>query len=268
MVLEAPAIADLNLLLEFLAEQDVAQLTGPELERACGSAEVDLIVLLANAVLTTAERTFEAVLARRAEDLVISGGVGHSTPFLRAAIKRHPRYCALPVDHLSEAEMIASIAVRHWGIDARRVWVESRSTNCAENARFTRDLLHGMSRQPVRVVVVQDPTMQRRSMATFKRVFEGDPRPAFLSCPTVVPRLAWSGDRVVYSGASEAELWPIERLVTLVMGEIPRLRDDAAGYGPKGRGYIAHVDIPTHVEEAWARLASNQVTAALIRRMP
>jgi len=34
------------------------------------------------------------------------------------------------------------------------------------------------------------------------------------------------------------------RCVTLLMGEVPRLTDNANGYGPAGRGYIAHVDVP------------------------
>lgn len=41
------------------------------------------------------------------------------------------------------------------------------------------------------------------------------------------------------------------------MGEIPRLRDDADGYGPNGRGFIAHVDIPPEVEAAFAELRSD-----------
>lgn len=42
---------------------------------------------------------------------------------------------------------------------------------------------------------------------------------------------------------------------SLALGEIPRLRDDENGYGPRGRGFIAHVDIPEAVEAAWRRLA-------------
>lgn len=30
-------------------------------------------------------------------------------------------------------------------------------------------------------------------------------------------------------------------------GEIPRLRDDVNGYGPKGKKFIAHVNIPDKV---------------------
>jgi len=46
----------------------------------------------------------------------------------------------------------------------------------------------------------------------------------------------------------------MERFVSLVMGEIPRLRNDKDGYGPRGRGYIVAVDIPASVEAAYQRL--------------
>lgn len=38
------------------------------------------------------------------------------------------------------------------------------------------------------------------------------------------------------------------------MGEIPRLTDDADGYGPRGKNFIAHVDIPTEVRAVHAAL--------------
>lgn len=36
--------------------------------------------------------------------------------------------------------------------------------------------------------------------------------------------------------------------------EIPRLRDDINGYGSKGKKFIAHVDIPDCVENAFEEL--------------
>ena len=46
----------------------------------------------------------------------------------------------------------------------------------------------------------------------------------------------------------------INRYVNLLMGEIPRLSDDANGYGPNGKNYIAHVDIPENVKIAFEEL--------------
>jgi hypothetical protein len=49
-------------------------------------------------------------------------------------------------------------------------------------------------------------------------------------------------------------MWDIDRYINLLMGEIPRLRDDRDGYGPAGKGFIAHVDIPADVEKAFSGL--------------
>lgn len=56
------------------------------------------------------------------------------------------------------------------------------------------------------------------------------------------------------SGSPPEELWQMDRFLDLVTGEIPRLRDDADGYGPQGKAFIPHVDIPPEVEEAYARV--------------
>lgn len=55
--------------------------------------------------------------------------------------------------------------------------------------------------------------------------------------------------------SEEQGVWSVDRYISLLLGEIPRLRDDPSGYGPKGKGFIDHVDIPIEVEEAHAWLA-------------
>lgn len=42
-------------------------------------------------------------------------------------------------------------------------------------------------------------------------------------------------------------MWEIDRYISLLMGEIPRLSDTPGGYGPSGKNFIAHVDIPETV---------------------
>lgn len=58
-----------------------------------------------------------------------------------------------------------------------------------------------------------------------------------------------------YSITEQQGVWDVDRFLSLLLGEIPRLRDDPAGYGPAGKGFIDHVNIPTAVEAAHARLA-------------
>ena len=49
-------------------------------------------------------------------------------------------------------------------------------------------------------------------------------------------------------------MWDMERYISLLMGEIPRLSDDENGYGPRGKNFIAHVDIPEEVRAAFEAL--------------
>jgi hypothetical protein len=55
--------------------------------------------------------------------------------------------------------------------------------------------------------------------------------------------------------SNEHGVWRVERFMSLLLGEIPRLRDAPGGYGPTGSGFIDHVDIPWEVEAAHAWLA-------------
>ena len=50
-------------------------------------------------------------------------------------------------------------------------------------------------------------------------------------------------------------MWDVERYVNLLMGEIPRLSDDKNGYGPEGKNFIVHVDIPKEVKVAFDKLS-------------
>ena len=52
-------------------------------------------------------------------------------------------------------------------------------------------------------------------------------------------------------------MWSMEHYLSLLLGEVERLRDDANGYGPNGADYIAHVDIPAKVEIAAQFLREN-----------
>ncbi len=110
---------------------------------------------------------------------------------------------------------------------------------------------------PKTCIIIQDPTMALRTVASFEKTY-GDLEnpPYFLSCPIFVPNLQILGEEFQYSvgGPSEADLWDMGRFFDLIMGEVPRLRDDDAGYGPKGKGFITHVDLPQDVEDAWQRM--------------
>jgi len=187
-----------------------------------------------------------------AEQLLIAGGKGHSTRFLRAAVRADPRYDGLSLDDRPEAAILRDLLVRRHGIDPQPILVETESTNCGANAEEAHRLLRERGRRPADVLLVQDPTLQRRTWASFRRVWGAERPPRFHNGPTFVPRVEVEVGTLVFE--QPERLGSMERFVSLVMGEVPRLRNDEHGYGPPGRGYIVAVDIPPAVEAAYDRL--------------
>lgn len=220
------------------------------------AADSQLVVLAGNAVMPT----IDAACRLASENdgiLLISGGIGHSTSFLYEAIAQHPRYHEIAQAGEPEATLLADIAHRFWQIPRERIVVEDQSTNCGENASFTRRALEEKGIAFARATVVQDPTMQRRTMATFARVWQGvTPAPHWLSYPGYIPQLKNTATGVDYCQPAVG-LWSVDRYLSLILGELPRLRDNAQGYGPQGKGFIVHVDIPAEVEAAWLHLEAD-----------
>lgn len=215
--------------------------------------DAQVIVLAGNGVLPVIDAAC-TLMQQRDVPVVISGGIGHSTAFLYQAVAGHPRYRAIATEGRPEAQIIADIARQFYGIDSPRLHCESRSTNCGENAAFTRDTLAQLGLHPQRAVLIQDPTMQRRTAATFARVWCDMPgHTAWINHPGVVPQLENSPQGARFAGEQQG-LWPVDRWLSLLLGEIPRLQDTPDGYGPLGRDFIVHVDIPEAVMAAWRQL--------------
>ncbi|VTM14646.1 protein ydcF [Klebsiella pneumoniae] len=204
--------------------------------------------------------------AAQAVPLLISGGVGHSTGYLYEAVRQDPRYRTLPVDGRPEAHVLADIAHDYWHIPHSRLVVEDQSTNCGENARFTRTTLESRGLAHRRGIVIQDPTMQRRTMATFARVWQGATPPQWLSFPGCSPVLEQTDGQLGFAGGG-AGLWPVTRYLALLLGELPRLQDTPEGYGPRGKDFISHVTFPPEILDAWRQLREDaQLAGALQAR--
>lgn len=73
----------------------------------------------------------------------------------------------------------------------------------------------------------------------------------FYSEPSFVPQLMLLDHQINYANPEIVGLWSPSRFLSLLIGEIPRLRDDEHGYGPKGKDFIPHVDIPEDIEDAY-----------------
>lgn len=270
--MDSPSTAtDINLLASFLAHEQILDLSQ--------ASPTDCLVLCGSAILHCAETVFSALQARPAltKTLVICGGIGHSTRYLYEAVEQNPKYAVLTpeIQGLPEARVLHMIFARFY--DAARVAeagcriiVEDASTNCGANAVETRKALEANGvPMPQSFIVVQDPTMSIRTLAGFRKTFTDlSSPPEFTACPTFVP-VVRMGDNMrlqhATKGVDSAGLWDMGRFCDLVLGEIPRLRDDAEGYGPKGKGFIEHVHVPEEVEEAWRRLRNGMLAGGRTR---
>jgi DUF218 domain len=254
-------VTDVNLIASFLAHEQISNLSQ--------AAPADCLVLCGSAILHCAETIFSTLQNRPnlAKTLVICGGIGHSTQFLYNAIANSSKYATFSreIQGLPESRVLNLIFERFYDPDsiARagcNIIIEEQSTNCGANARQTRKVLEANNiSTPKSFIIVQDPTMSQRTLAAFRKTYEElSPPPIFVACPTFVPKVQMNDGKPEYvvKQVDPAGLWEMGRFCDLVVGEVPRLRDDAQGYGPRGKGFIDHVDIPEEVEEAWRRLES------------
>jgi hypothetical protein len=190
---------------------------------------VDLLLLFGGSLPPTWQVAADAVQRGEVGTLLLVGGRGHTTDALLTAMGLDPE--SPQTRDTTEAEVMAGWLRDVHGV--HDVLLETRSTNCGTNVSLAEQVAarHGLS--PRTVALVQDPTMQRRMDARFRRTWS-------LGGAVAVNR----------PGPDSRDAWPWHRWVALVLGEVPRLRDDPDGYGPRGRDFIAHVDLPADVEAA------------------
>jgi uncharacterized SAM-binding protein YcdF (DUF218 family) len=191
-------------------------------------AQVDVLLLFGGSLPDAWDAAAAEVAAGRVGTLALVGGVGHTTDALRAVLGDD--------SDAPEAELMAAYLRREHGLTD--FLLEPASTNCGDNVVLAREAVLGAGLTPRAVALVQDPTMQRRMDAVF--------------------RLVWPDAVAVNRPGTRRgrHSWPHDRWVALVTGEVPRLRDDPDGYGPRGHGFQAHVDVPPEVEAAYAALVA------------
>jgi len=208
----AQTAADLNTVARFLAAPDILELSPSAVASRVEGRRADFLVLLGNSVLCTTDAVAAAVRNGVPEEVLIAGGKGHSTSLLRTAVRADPRYDGLPLDDRPEAEIMKDLLVRWHGLNEGDILTETQSTNCGANAEEIHALLRKRGRRPSDVLLVQDPTMQRRTWASFRRVWGEKVPPRFHNCPTFVPTVTPDAGTLVFERADRVGLWPMERL--------------------------------------------------------
>jgi hypothetical protein len=236
----------INALVRFCARRDVSALTRDALVAEAGGA-ADVAILFGGSILAGAEVLADAMRERVASHYMVVGGQGHTTDALRRTLGGRMGW-----DDVASSTEAALFARYLWEQYAMTVdLLEQASTNCGNNVTNALGLLRAEGIPHERLVLVQDATMQRRTGAGF--LLHTAPSTRIVNYASHQTTVTCFNGVLGYAAAPEG-MWQVDRYVSLLMGEVPRLTDDANGYGPAGRGYIAHVDVPREVQRAFANL--------------
>jgi len=184
----------------------------------------DAILVLCSHDKAVAERGAELFLEGWAPLLIFAGGLG--------AITRH-------LWTEPEADQFAAVAVA-MGVPADRILVENQSTNTGENVAFTRRLLAERGLDPNTFIVVQKPYMERRSYATFRKVW---PEKQLI---VTSPRASLDE----YLARHCNETLSTDDVISIMVGDLQRIR-----LYP-GRGFQIPQDIPADVWDAYRELVA------------
>ncbi|MBO1299185.1 MULTISPECIES: YdcF family protein [unclassified Enterococcus] len=244
--------ADWNRLLAFLAEadpQNYSELKAP------------MLILAGNCLPVLADEAAKAYLNQQIDQIVLVGGIGHATKYLYRNFEKQG-YDFEP--GLSESELCAKYLIEKYQLPEEAMLLETKSTNSGENALFSYELLSKLGSLPERILLMNDPTLQRRTKATFEKEW-GKTSVDFYNYVPILPQVTESTKGFSFSDQRLNDLWPADYFQALVLGEMVRLKDDAQGYGPNGKGFIGHVDIPDEVWSAYLRLIAINEKASLKR---
>jgi hypothetical protein len=199
-------------------------------------SKADAILVLCSHDRRVAECGAQLFLDGWAPLLIFSGGLGSITK----------RLWDQP-----EADQFAAIA-RAMGVPAGSIVVENASTNTGENVLFTRKLLAGRGLEVRTFIVVQKPYMERRSFATFRRLW---PEPDLI---VTSPRVTLDEYLAGYSNDSLSE----EEVISIMVGDLLRIRLYPA------MGFQIHQDIPDDVWDAGQELIRAGYDTRLVPAAP
>ena len=184
--------------------------------------KADVILTLCSHDLIVAERAAQLFLEGWAPLLIFSGGLGAITK----------RMWSEP-----EADQFARIAVG-MGVPEEKILIENKSTNTGENILLTKRLLGEKGIDPARFLLVQKPYMERRSYATFRKVWPE--KEVIVTSPAVSfeDYLKTYGNREL-SG---------DDVVSIMVGDLQRIKEYP------GKGYQIPQEIPADVWAAYEEL--------------
>jgi uncharacterized SAM-binding protein YcdF (DUF218 family) len=135
------------------------------------------------------------------------------------------------------------------GVPRDRILIENRSTNTGENVLFTRELLARMGLDPGTLIVVQKPYMERRSYATFKKVW---PEKEVL---VTSPQVSLDEYFATYSNDALSK----DDVISIMVGDLQRVK-----LYPE-KGFQIAQEIPSDVWDAFEALVQAGYNRHLIK---
>lgn len=185
-------------------------------------AKADAILVLCSHDERVAERGAQLFLEDFAPLIIFSGGHGAITRQLWSE---------------PEAERFARIAMS-LNVPRESMLIEPESTNTGENIAFTKKLLAAQGLDPHKFIVVQKPYMERRSYATFRKLWPEK------EVVVTSPQVSFGSYLAEYANRA---LSPAD-VVGIMVGDLQRIKVYPA------RGYQIEQEIPEHVWHAFERL--------------
>lgn len=238
---------NINILGRFCGKRDIEELTPVHLRSKYGISQADVMVLFGGSILCGGDVLAKAMQSNIAKKYIIVGGAGHTTESLR--VKMHSEFPDIETADLPEAEIFANYLRTRYGLFPD--YLETKSTNCGNNITYLLDLLSENNITFNSIIISQDATMQHRMEAGLRKYVNNDVQ--IINYATYSVKVTEKDNFLFYEN-DILGMWDMERYISLLMGEIPRLSDNEKGYGPEGKGYIAHVDIPKEVQKAFEEL--------------
>ena len=184
--------------------------------------KADAILVLCSHDKKVAERAERLFLDDWAPLLIFSGGLGAITSGLWSE---------------PEADQFAKIAVE-MGVPKENILIENESANTSENVLFTKRLLAEKGIDPQKFILVQKPYIERRSYATFKKLWAE--KQAIITSPQV------SFDEYL-KGYVNAAL-SADDVINIMVGDLRRIKLYAE------KGFQIHQEIPPDVWSAYEEL--------------
>jgi uncharacterized SAM-binding protein YcdF (DUF218 family) len=194
--------------------------------------KADAILVLCSHDKRVAERGAQLFLEGWAPLVICSGGLGSITSRLWSE---------------PEADQFAKVAVR-MGVPEEKILIENKSTNTGENVMFTKRLLAEKNLNAEKFILVQKPYMERRSYATFRKLW---PEKEVL---VTSPQVSFAEYLADYTNSELSS----DDVISIMVGDLQRIK-----LYPE-KGFQIYQEIPDVTWAAYEELVRNGYDKYLI----